>query len=286
MKSLLTHPAALCTIVRRIAVEAGDRILRISEQEGGMVMIEKEDGTPVTKADREAELFIKRALRELTPDIPFVGEEGVSSGLQPNIVNHDYCWFVDPLDGTCEFASGGKDFTVNIGLVLKGKPVLGVIYAPALGELYAGFGEGTAIRWTSDTGRDRPIRVRRPPREGITVMASRCRGREHLDLYLENRKVERIVRRSSSLKICEVASGKADLYPSFDVTCEWDTAAGHAILNAAGGELVDTQGKELSYGKGDPFFLNPHFIARSIYLDLESVRADTEEEQRQALLKA
>jgi 3'(2'), 5'-bisphosphate nucleotidase len=142
--------------------------------------------------------------------------------------------------------------------------MLGVVYAPAHGLLYAGHGAGSAVRWNIDTQADKPIAVRRPPESGLTVVASRRHGDgARLDAFLQDFKVEKLLKRGSSLKICAVAEGRADLYPRFGPTCEWDTAAGHAVLNAAGGALTDLQGQPLRYGGVRPRFLNPEFIAAS-----------------------
>jgi len=259
---LLSHFAALCNTVRRIAVEAGHATLAHFDESGSMEVETKGDGSPVTIADREAEAIIERKLKEILPDIPIIGEEAAAEGRLPDLAGADYFWLVDPLDGTKEFISGSGDYTVNIALVHKGTPVLGVIYAPAKGELYAGHAEGGAVRWLEDTDAEKVIHVRRPPKEGLTVVASRNHGDGgRLDAFLDGHKVEKLIKRGSSLKICAVAAGKADLYPRFGPTCEWDTAAGDAILRAAGGMLATTGGQPFTYGHADRKFLNPEFIA-------------------------
>lgn len=266
MSKLLSHLPALCNIVRRIAHEAGE--ITLDHFDEGMVRSadSKADGSPVTEADRLAERHIIRALGDDVGPIPVVGEEACASGAIHDLSGEEYFWLVDPLDGTREFVAGGKDFTVNIALIRQGQPVLGVIYAPAYGEMYSAYGEDTAMRWMEDTNTEKQIRVRRPRSSGLTVIASKNRGAAEIDRYLEEHKVEKIIRRSSSLKICAVASGKADLYPAFGETCEWDTAAGQAILEAAGGEIVTLDGAGLSYGGAERKFINPSFIARSKYL--------------------
>lgn len=263
---LLLHRAALCNTVRRIALEAGEITLEYFDEAGYDGADSKADGSPVTLADQEAEKLIQKRLEDMLPGIPMVGEEASAAGHKPDLTGQDYFWLVDPLDGTKEFISGSGDYTVNIALIHKGAPVLGVVYAPAAGELYAGYteenGNAKAMRWLEETGSEKDIRVRRPPREGLTVVASKSHGSsQRLDQYLNDYKVEKLVKRGSSLKICIIAAGKADLYPRFGPTSEWDTAAGDAVLRAAGGIIVDLQGKPLTYGGADPKFLNPEFIA-------------------------
>lgn len=266
MSKLLSHLPALCNLIRRVAHEAGEITLDYFD-EGMMLSADtKGDGSPVTEADRKAEEHISKALKEEFPDIPVVGEEAVAQGEVHDLSSHEYFWLVDPVDGTREFIGGSPDFTVNIALIKNNEPILGVIYAPARGEMYSAHGEGTATRWISETGTEKEIRVRKPSKGGLVVMASKNRAGDALDHYLAEHKVEKIVRRGSSLKICAVASGKADIYPGLWETCEWDTGAGHAILDAAGGEIVTLDGAALRYGLKAPHFINPSFVARSKYL--------------------
>ncbi len=266
---LLSHPAALCNIVKRIAVEAGDLTLDYFDEAGVAVAAIKEDGSPVTMADRAAEALIEKALLDVLPDVPVVGEEAFAGGRRADLSGVDYFWLVDPLDGTKEFVSGSGEYTVNIALIHKGAPVLGAVYAPVKGELYAGHGEGTAVRWLEETNTEKSITVRRPPKQGLTVATSNHQKiDQRMEEYLSQFKVEKIIKRGSSLKLCAIASGKADLYPRFGKTCEWDTAAGHAVLLAAGGNIVDLTGKQLVYGGADPGFENPEFVAHSSYVDL------------------
>ncbi len=265
---ILKHPEALCNMVRRIALDAGELTLKYFDECGYHGADIKGDGSPVTKADREAEVLIEKALKEITPDVPMVGEEGFSEGRIPDLSGQEYFWLVDPVDGTKEFISGSGDYTVNIGLIKNGVPVLGVVYVPALGELYAGYindnGEGTAIRWLEETDNEKSIHVRKIPKAGMTIMASKSHGNsQRLDDFLSEYKVNKIIRRGSSLKICAVACGKADMYPRLGLTCEWDTAAADAVLRAAGGAIVDLDGSLFRYGGADPKFLNPEFIASS-----------------------
>ncbi|MBI4032072.1 MAG: 3'(2'),5'-bisphosphate nucleotidase CysQ [Proteobacteria bacterium] len=249
-------------MARRIAIEAGHATLAHFDESGYAGAETKGDGSPVTVADREAEEIIGKKLKDILPDIPIIGEEAAEAGNLPDLSGADYFWLVDSLDGTKEFISGSGDYTVNIALVHNGAPILGVVYAPVKGELYAGCGEGTAIRWLEDTNVEKVIHVRRPPKEGLTVVASRNHGDGgRLNAFLDGHKVEKLIKRGSSLKICAVAAGKADLYPRFGPTCEWDTAAGDAILRAAGGVLATTGGRPFTYGHAGRKFLNPEFIA-------------------------
>lgn len=266
MSKLLSHLPALCNVVRRIAFDTGELALDYFDEGAAFSPEYKADGSPVTEADRKCEKFIEDALASTLPGIPVIGEEAVSSGKVADITGCEYFWLVDPLDGTRDFITGSPDFTVNIALIKNGSPVLGVIYAPAHGEMYAAHGEGTAVRWLQETDNEKTIRVRKPQRSGLTVVTSKNRGIEEINRYLEQHKVSKIVRRASSLKICAIASGKADLYPGLSQTCEWDTAAGQAILEAAGGEIVALDGKPLVYGQGRKDFVNPSFVARSRFL--------------------
>lgn len=263
---LLIHRAALCNMVRRIALEAGELTLDYFDEAGFSDAQAKADGSPVTVADQKAEELIEAKLLEILPDVPIVGEEGIAGGRKVDLSAADYFWLVDPLDGTKEFVSGSGDYTVNIALIYKGVPVLGVVYAPAIGELYAGFteenGSARALRWLEDTGTEKDIRVRRSPAEGLTIVSSRSHGSgSRLEKFLDHYKVAKLVRRGSSLKICAVAAGKADLYPRLGPTCEWDTAAGDAVLRAAGGAVRTLEGRVFTYGGTDPKFLNPEFVA-------------------------
>jgi 3'(2'), 5'-bisphosphate nucleotidase len=264
-EKLLQHLPALCNTVRRIAVEAGHATLEYFDEAGFSGAQTKGDGSPVTIADRAAEAVIEKALRELMPEIPLIAEEAAAEGRLPDLQGREYFWLADPLDGTKEFITGSGDYTVNIALIRNGEPIVGVVYAPAAGELYAGCGPGTAIRWLEKTGVEKNIHVRAAPAEGLIVAASRNHGDpQRLDSFLGNYKVARLIKRGSSLKICAVASGKADIYPRFGPTSEWDTAAGDAVLRSAGGVMTDMAGKNLTYGRQREKFLNPEFIAAGL----------------------
>lgn len=263
-RKLLENPGALCNIVKRIARDAGEIAMQYHDGFADMQVDIKNDDSPVTLADREAEGFIQMSLEQTLPGIPVVGEEAAALGKAPKVTGSEYFWLVDPIDGTKEFIKGGKDFTVNIGLIKNGVPVLGVVYAPARGELYAGHGPGTAVRWLEETDNEKSIAIRETPHAGLIVVASKMHGDPtKLENFLGQFKIEKLVRSGSSLKICIIAAGKADLYPRFGPTCEWDTAAAEAILRSAGGMLTDDQGKPLQYGGAHPKWLNPHFVASS-----------------------
>ena len=219
----------------------------------------KADASPVTEADERAEDLILRALASLTPKIPIVSEEAAAKGRTPAIGGS--FWLVDPLDGTREFVDRNGEFTVNIALIEEGVPTLGVVLAPALGRMFGGFAGGGAF--IDEESHRRRIECRRPPSKGLTVVSSRSHGdREALDAFLAGRLVARSIPAGSSLKFCLVAAGEADLYPRLGRTMEWDTAAGHAVLAAAGGRVMDLAGAPLRYGK--PEFGNPHFVAQGL----------------------
>ncbi len=222
----------------------------------------KGDTSPVTEADERAEAVILAGLARLAPGIPVVAEEAVAAGCMPDVSGGRF-WLVDPLDGTREFVSRNGEFTVNIALIEHGAPVLGVVLAPAVGgpagRLFAGaLGQGA---WVEDGHGRRPIHCRSVPAEGLTVVASRSHGdAAALDAFLAGRRVARLTNAGSSLKLCLLAEGAADLYPRHGRTMEWDIAAGHAVLAAAGGQVWLLDGSApLAYGK--PGFENPHFYA-------------------------
>ena len=216
----------------------------------------KDDASPVTEADERAEALILPALAALLPGTPIVAEEAVAAGKIPQV--GERFWLVDPLDGTKEFISRNGEFTVNIALIEHGTPVLGAVLAPALGRLFAGsIGAGAFVE---EGGQRHAITCRGVPAEGLTVVASRSHGdAAALDAFLGGRKVAALKNAGSSLKLCLIACAEADLYPRLGRTMEWDIAAGHAVLAAAGGRVETLSGEPLRYGK--PGFDNPHFVA-------------------------
>ena len=246
-----------------IARAAGELIMAIYAND--VAVEHKADASPVTQADQAAEALILERLAALWPDIPVVAEESVSTGGAPETTAlGQRFWLVDPLDGTREFLARNGEFTVNIGLIEHGRPVLGVVLAPALGRLWAGQigqrGQGGQGAWVEDQAGRRPIRCRAVPPEGLTVVASRSHGdAQALTAFLAGRPLAQTVNVGSSLKLCLVAEGLADLYPRLGRTMEWDIAAAHAVLAAAGGRVTALDGSELAYGKRG--FENPHFVA-------------------------
>ena len=248
--------AKLLPAVKSIAREAGQVILRYYTDTVSAHV--KADGSPVTAADHAAEAVILPALHHLTPNIPVISEEQHSAGKSP-VGDHDTFWLVDPLDGTRSFVEHTGEFTVNIGLVSNGVPILGVMYLPVDGDLYAAAGPGTAVHCVQGRA-DVHISARTMPADGLVVLSSRSHGdRAKLDAFLQGKLVREHRHSSSALKFCVLARGEADIYPRFGPTCEWDTAAGHAILLAAGGSIETPDGKPLGYGK--PNFLNGEFVA-------------------------
>lgn len=248
-----------------IAERAGDIILGHYNKPESLEVREKSDHTPVTDADEAAEAFILEELAGLTPDLPIVSEEAAEAKGLPEKLNGRF-WLVDPLDGTREFLSRNGEFTVNIALIENGMPVLGVVHAPARAKTWAGAmalgSEASEATVTlAETGKPgTAISVRQRPERGALVVASRRHGDTALlDQFLEDYESAELISAGSSLKFCLVATGQADLYPRFGRTMEWDTAAGHAVLRAAGGRVMVHDNGPLQYGK--PGFENPYFIA-------------------------
>lgn len=240
--------------VSDIARAAGRAIMEIYARD--IAVQHKQDASPVTEADEKGEAVILAALAPLLPDVPIVAEESVAAGRVPAVA--DTFWLVDPLDGTKEFISRNGEFTVNIALVHQGVPVLGVVLAPALERLFAGVAGAGA--WLEDTQGRRQIATRAPGNDGLVVVGSRSHGdAAAMDAFLGGAKVAALRGAGSSLKFCLVAAAEADLYPRLGRTMEWDTAAGHAVLLAAGGQVQTLDGQPLRYGK--PGFDNPHFVA-------------------------
>ena len=237
------------------AREAGEAILEVVRR--GFDVEAKQDSSPVTEADRAAELIILAALARAAPGVPVIAEEEVAAGRIPA---HDDTYFlVDPLDGTKEFVRGGDDYTVNIGLIERGTPKLGVVFAPASGRLHGGcVGAGA---WLDEGQGRRSIRTRERGAE-MTAVASKSHLNQATMDYLEAAAGKcSYVSIGSSLKFCILAEGRADIYPRAAPTSEWDTAAGHAVLLAAGGLVDGPDGDRLRYGK--PAFLNRAFVATS-----------------------
>lgn len=253
------HPEELLEGICDLARRVGDVILDIYHSD--FEVRQKGDSSPVTEADEAAERVILSELRALTPGVPVIAEEEAAAG-RIDALSGDYFWLVDPLDGTKEFIARNDEFTVNIALIRAGRPVLGVVFAPVLDAMYAGAGIGTASLETADAKR-RAVAVRAVPGNGAVMVSSRSHG--DLDSLAElTAKLHVAGHRiaGSSLKFCLVAAGEADIYPRYGPTHEWDTAAGDAVLRAAGGSVRTLDGEDLVYGKDK--FLNPRFIARGL----------------------
>jgi len=258
-----------------IMLAAGAEIMRIYATD--FTVTTKDDASPVTEADRKAEAIILEGLKHLAPGIPVIAEEEAAAGRFPTTAGTFF--LVDPLDGTKEFISKNGEFTVNIALIEDGKPVLGAVYAPALNKIYWGSaGKGAFMAEVSDglIGEARSIKVRQPD-GGLIAVGSRSHGGAETQAYLKAYTVADFVAAGSSLKFCLIAEGLADIYPRMGRTMEWDTAAGDAILRAAGGRVETLDGQPLKYGKRfqdprsssvsgsadyyDGDYANPHFVA-------------------------
>ena len=247
----------------RAALEAGKAIMQVYLS--GCASVSKADNSPVTIADETAERIIIAQLETAFPDIPIIAEESVAAGNVPSIGAHFF--LVDPLDGTKEFIDKRREFTVNIAYISDGCPVAGIVYAPALGVAFAGE-NGKAEKLFVDDGfqiaRRVAIQVRPQPAER-TALASRSHNSSQTDDFLVANAISSCTNIGSSLKFCLLAEGLADVYPRFTRTMEWDTAAGDAVLRAAGGSTVTLDGLPLAYGKRsqahDSDFANPDFIS-------------------------
>lgn len=251
--ALLLHFAQAC-------VEAGEAIMAIYQS--GFTVATKQDRSPVTEADAAGEAIILRALARWLPQVPVVAEEEVAAGRVPTV--GDTFLLVDPLDGTKEFIERRGDFTVNLALIERGAPSLGVVYAPVERRLFAGDvpardAWSAVVGANGSLGEAALLSIRRAPATGLFAVASRSHGSAATEAYLANFPIAERVSRGSSLKICMVAAGEADLYPRLAPTCEWDIAAGDAVLRAAGGTLSAPDGRPMPYGK--PRFFNEGFVA-------------------------
>ena len=245
-----------------LASHAGAAIMEVYS--GPIAAIAKADHSPVTDADVKAEAMILEGLMRHYPNIPVVAEEAMARDIKPAIGRQFF--LVDPLDGTREFISRNGEFTVNIALIENAAPVLGIVYGPATGTLYWGatnLGAGKAI---VTPGGDFMMKASivmqtRPPATPKTILASRSHCDDETLRFIERHPGAQVINAGSSLKFCVIAEGKADLYPRFGRTMEWDTAAGHAVLAAAGGQVSKPDGSPFAYGKSDEGFANGPFIA-------------------------
>lgn len=271
-------------VLKSIARDAGSAIMAIYDNDGHDVEY-KDDNSPLTAADKASHNVIVEGLQKHFPDIPILSEEGADIPYTQR-KNWTHFWLVDPLDGTKEFIKRNGEFTVNIALIDNQQPVLGVVYVPAQDKLYYGIvGEGAwlqsklpvcscqeadltpevkteSCKLTSDDDSQTPIHVRHPDYvKGLTVVMSRSHPSPEVEDFLKDINVAEALPVGSSLKLCVVAEGKADLYPRLGPTMEWDTAAGHAVVLAACGSIVNLEGDPLIYNKES--LLNPFFVAQA-----------------------
>ena len=253
--------AALIEPLTDLVIRAGAAILAVNR--GAMRVDGKADGSPVTEADLAADRIIGEGLAALVPDIPAISEERVHLAKPP----YDGSFFlIDPLDGTKEFVAGRAEFTVNLALVSNGTPLLGIIGAPALGLIWRGLVGHGAERLAIGDGasvKAEPIRTRPIPPPGAPWLAavSRSHGDARTEAFIDRRPGAVRLMLGSAVKFGRVAEGAVDIYPRLAPTCEWDIAAGHAIVSAAGGRVTDAQGADLQFGRGRPDFIVPGFIA-------------------------
>lgn len=224
----------------------------------------KNDASPVCEADERVEAFLLEALADLAPELPVVAEEAAARGELPG--RADAFLLVDPLDGTREFLAKGREFTVNIALIVDRAPRAGAVFAPALGELWFGGVSAFAVRVEPGAAlpprdRWRRLRTRKAPAQGLTALVSRSHRDEETRAFLAALHLREVRDAASSLKFCRLAEGVGDVYPRFGPTMEWDTAAGDAVLRAAGGMVVDPSNRPLVYGKAEAQYRNGPFIA-------------------------
>ncbi len=264
-KAAVSDDAAMLGLFEQLALAAGRKVMEVFR--AGCSVDRKSDASPVTEADRRSEEIILAGLREAYPSIPCVAEEEAAAGVAPCSVGNMF-FLIDPLDGTKEFVNRNTDFTVNIALVRNGIPEIGVVYAPCTGRFFSGR-PGNAELIDLDAKGEIARRHRIGVRTGatpLTIVASRSHRTPETDDFIGKVEAAEIVSVGSSLKFCLVANGEADIYPRFGRTMEWDTAAGDAVLRAAGGSTSTLDGKPLGYGKcnqsDDADFANPYFIAR------------------------
>ena len=254
--------AKICKIFRSLALTSGEVIMDVYKSSTFEVLL-KSDDSPVTIADKQADEVISKGLKKHFPEIPIVTEEQVKS----HDLSASVFFIVDPLDGTKEFIKRRGDFTVNIALVVNGEPIRGIVYAPARKRLFYTDENGEAVEEmayfsVSKMGLVKKIKTAFSDNTALKVVASKSHRDEKTDEYISKYRCKELISAGSSLKFCLIASGEADLYPRFGQTMEWDTAAGHAILSAAGGRVLQVQDKQpLKYGK--PHYRNPFFIASS-----------------------
>nr|WP_290621599.1 3'(2'),5'-bisphosphate nucleotidase CysQ [Kangiella sp.] len=248
--------------INEIAINAGQKIMAIYEKD--FDVYEKKDKSPLTEADLASHQYIMNELAELDAGYPILSEESAEISWQERQTWSTY-WLIDPLDGTKEFIKKNGEFTVNIALIHENEPVLGVVYAPVIDTLYYATTEIGA--WMQQAGYLAQIKVADRPETPVRIVGSRSHQSDAMAGYLKQFPDYKVVPMGSSLKLCVVAEGKADLYPRLGPTCEWDTAAAHAVVNAAGGRCVifdentNSETKDLTYNTKESL-LNPYFIVK------------------------
>jgi 3'(2'), 5'-bisphosphate nucleotidase len=252
--------AALIEPLTEIVIRAGEAILAVNRS--AMQVVGKVDGSPVTEADLAADRIIAEGLAQLAPEIPSLSEERVDPNAPPQ---KESFFLVDPLDGTKEFVAGRNEFTVNVALVSGGTPLLGIVSAPALGLIWRGLVGRGAERLTLGQGQPQiePIRTRPCPPHGApwTVAVSRLHGDARTEAFIAERPGAVRCELGSAVKFGRVAEGTVDIYPRLSPTSEWDVAAGHAVVTAAGGRITDSRGAPLVFGTGKNGCIVPEFIA-------------------------
>jgi len=261
----MTLPSPALLTLADIAWEAGEIVLRHYARDQ-VEHERKSDNSPVTAADLEAESHILKRLAAAFPGIPVIAEEETAAGRTGRAAGRFF--LVDPLDGTKEFLNRNGEFTVNIAEIENGRPVRGAVFAPAIRRLFIGELDSGAFELETEPGkrpdlsRPRRISARKPTQDGLVAVASRSHRDAKTDEYLAQFQVKDFVSAGSSLKFCLVAAGEADIYPRLGRTMEWDTGAGHAVLDAAGGKVTTIDGGPFLYGKIEEGFANPFFVAR------------------------
>lgn len=250
--------AELLTAVVKIAKQAGDAILPYFNHPERIQARHKADNSPITAADLAAHNLLVQELKKLTPNLPILSEEGLIPDFEIR-QNWQQYWLLDPLDGTRGFLRGSNEFSVNVALIYKQQPVIGVIYAPVTRFCYFAYQGGAAYR-QQDSERPKQMNTRQLRWNHITLLIGQYHSSKRLPLLIEQFKHLQVIRLNSSLKFCRVAEGSGDIYPRYGPTGEWDTAAGQCILKTAGGLVVDLQGQPLHYNARDSL-INPPFIA-------------------------
>ena len=268
MSSILWHPDSfaldshtrdeIASFLAKAALAAGPAVME--EYDRGCEVASKQDGSPVTSADHRAEAIICEYLARVVPLTPLCAEEAMAAGAQPQVAERFL--LVDPLDGTREFLAGNGEFTINVALIESGAPAAGAVYAPAIGRLWAGGDTAFAyeVRLGGEPLDERRIQTRSAP-SSLVAFASRSHLDAQSDAFLKGLPIGETRFAGSSLKFCLIAEGLGDVYPRFAPTMEWDTAAGDAVLRAAGGAVLDPSGRALLYGKTESSLRNGPFIA-------------------------